>query len=222
MEGPLVGGKVSPDSQGLLTEERFAVCGFGNTQDVEEPAHQIQSTDPRPSTPAGETQGRGLQGGSLSEKPKSLPEQRAADGSGDCQRSVIGGLPVQSEEPSFSGVENLLYPVSSHVSLTQGENDNQGGGSIGDPGPGDPGPGKELPAVVSPLSEMPSKLLEAGKGNLGREWGPLEMGIEIWEVVDSTQTEALVRGGVPGRLARFRPKPFLFSRPWWIQLPSAC
>ncbi|XP_038168271.1 puratrophin-1 [Arvicola amphibius] len=156
MEGPLEGGDVPPNSQGLAAEGRFAVCGFGNTREEEEPAHQIRSTDPRPSTPAGETQGRGLQGGALSEKPKSFPEQRAADGSGDCQRSMLGGLPAQSEEPSFSGVDNLLYPVSSHVSLTQGENDNQGGSLIGDPGPGE-----ELPAVVSPLSEMPSKLLEA-------------------------------------------------------------
>lgn len=171
MEGPLEGGDVPPDSQGLAAEGRFAVCGFGNTQEEEEPAHQIQSMDPRPSTPAGETQGRGLQGGSLSEKSKSLPEQRAADGSGDCQRSILGGLPVQSEEPSFSGVENLLYPVSSHINLTQGENDNQGGGLIGDPGPG-----KELPAVISPLSEMPSKLLEAGKG----DWEILEGNGALW------------------------------------------
>lgn len=164
------------------------MCGFGNTQEEEEPAHQIQSMDPRPSTPAGETRGRGLQGGSLSEKPKSLPEQRAADGSGDCQGSVLGGLPAQSEEPSFSGVENLLYPVSSHVSLTQGENDNQGGGSIGDPGPG-----KELPAVISPLSEMPSKLLEAGKG----DW-------EIWEGNGASWRWASRFGR---SLTLFRPKP---------------
>ncbi|CAO2610118.1 PLEKHG4 [Lemmus lemmus] len=126
MEGPLESGDVSPDSQGLAAEGRFAVCGFGNTQEEEEPAHLIQCTDPRPSTPVGETQGRELQGGSLSEKPKSHPEQRAADGSGDCQRRVLGGFPAQSEEPSFSGVENLLYPVSSHVSLTQGTRDVEG------------------------------------------------------------------------------------------------
>lgn len=189
MEGPPEGGDVPPDSQGPAAEGRFAVCGFGNTQEEEEPAYQIQSMDPRPSTPAGETRGRGLQGGSLSEKPKSLPEQRAADGSGDCQGSVLGGLPAQSEKPSFSGVENLLYPVSSHVSLTQGENDNQGGGSIGDPGPG-----KELPTVVSPLSEMPSKLLEAaGTG----DW-------EIWEGNGASWRWASRFGR---SLTLFRPKP---------------
>ncbi|XP_059120133.1 puratrophin-1 isoform X2 [Peromyscus eremicus] len=161
MEGPLEGGDASPDSQGLAADgRRFAVCSFRNTQ-KEEPAHQIQAVDPRPSRPAvGATQGRGLQGGgSLSKEPKSRPEQRAADGSGDCQGSILGGPPVQSEEPAFPGVEDLLYPMSSHLSLTQDEHDYQGGGLVGDPGPG-----KELPAGFSPLSEMSPKLLEADPG----------------------------------------------------------
>ncbi|XP_040592544.1 puratrophin-1 isoform X2 [Mesocricetus auratus] len=155
MEGPLEGAGVSPDSQGP-DADRFVVCSFRNTR-KEKSAHQIQAMDPRPSTPAvGATQGRGLQRGSLSKKPESLPEQRAADGSGDCQGSILGGPPVQSEEPPFSGVENLLCPMSSHLNLTQGENDSQEGGLIGDSEPG-----TAQPAGVSPLSEMSSKLLEA-------------------------------------------------------------
>lgn len=159
MEGPLEGADVSPDSQDPDADRRFAVCSFRNTHKEKKPAHQIQAMDPRPSTLAvGATQGD-----SLSKKPESLPEQRAANGAGDCQGSLLGGPPVQSEEPPFSEVESLLYPMSSHLSLTQ--SDNQGGGLIGDPGPG-----KARPAGVSPLSEMSSKLLEAGKG----DW-------EIWE-----------------------------------------
>ncbi|XP_076428175.1 puratrophin-1 isoform X3 [Peromyscus maniculatus bairdii] len=153
MEGPLEAGDASsPDSQGLAADGRLAVGSFRNTQ-KEEPAPQIQAS--RPAVRA--TQGRGLQGGgSLSKKPNSRPEQRAADGSGDCQGSMLGGPPVQSEEPAFSGVENLLCPMSSHLSLTQDDHDYQGGGLVGDPGPG-----KELPAGLSPLSEMSPKLLEA-------------------------------------------------------------
>ncbi|XP_007647362.1 puratrophin-1 [Cricetulus griseus] len=150
MEGPLEGADVSPDSQDPDADRRFAVCSFRNTHKEKKPAHQIQAMDPRPSTLAvGATQGD-----SLSKKPESLPEQRAANGAGDCQGSLLGGPPVQSEEPPFSEVESLLYPMSSHLSLTQ--SDNQGGGLIGDPGPG-----KARPAGVSPLSEMSSKLLEA-------------------------------------------------------------
>lgn len=162
MEGPLEAGDASsPDSQGLAADGRLVVGSFRNTQ-KEGPAPQIQASRPA----VGATQGRGLQGGgSLSKKPNSRPEQRAADGSGDSQGSMLGGPPVQSEEPAFSGVENLLCPMSSHLSLTQDDHDYQGGGLVGDPGPG-----KELPAGLSPLSEMSPKLLEAGKG----DW-------EFWE-----------------------------------------
>ncbi|CAH7070246.1 Plekhg4 [Phodopus roborovskii] len=157
MEGPLEGWDVSSDFQGTDADGRFTMCSFRNTRKEEKPAHQIQTMDPRPSTPAvGATQGRELQGGSLSKKPKSLPEQRAADGSGDGQRSLLGGPPAQSEEPPSSGAENLLNPMSSQVNLTPGESDNQGGGLVGNPGPG-----KARPAGVSSLSETSSKLPEA-------------------------------------------------------------
>lgn len=148
-----------PDSQGYAIDgRRFALCSFGDTQKEEDPAHQIQAMDPRPSRPAvGATQGTGLQGGFLSKKPQSLPVERTADGSGDCQRSLLGVPSAQSEKPTFSEVENLLYPMTSHLSLTQGENDNQG--LIGDPGSG-----RAQPTAFIPLSETPSsKLLEGGK-----------------------------------------------------------
>ncbi|XP_036043957.1 puratrophin-1 [Onychomys torridus] len=213
MEGPLEGRDVSPDSQGL------AVCGFRNTQ-KEELAHQIQAMDPRPSRPAvGATQGRGLQGGgSLSKKPKSLPEQRAADGSGDCQGSILGGPPVQSEEPSFSGVENLLYPMSSHLSLTQDKNDYPGGGLVGESGPG-----KELPAGFSPLSEMSPKLLEAGKG----DWEFWEGNGAIWRwalrfgrSLTLLRLKASSMEEVPGKLARSDPSPFSSQDPSGSSFPK--
>ncbi|XP_055477324.1 puratrophin-1 [Psammomys obesus] len=158
MEGPLECGGVSPDSQGRASDGTgFAVSSFRNTRKEEEPAHQVQAMDPRPSRAAVEvTQGTGLQGGFLSMRPQSLPDQRAADGSGDCQRSILRGPSAQSEEPDFSEVDNLLHPMSSHLNLTQGENDSQGGGLIGDPGPG-----RALPDGFSPLSDTSSKQLEA-------------------------------------------------------------
>lgn len=161
MEGPLESGGVPPDSQGHAADgTRFAVCSFRNTRKEEEPAHQIQAMDPRPSRAAIEaTQGTGLQGGFLPMRPQSLPDQRAASGSGDCQRSILRGPSAQSEEPAFSEVDSLLYPMTSHLSLTQNENDSQGGGLIGDPGPG-----RALPGGFSPLSETSPKQLEAGKG----------------------------------------------------------
>lgn len=162
MERPLECGDVSLDSQDHAADgKRFAVCSFKNTQKEEEPAHQIQAVDPRPSRPTvGASQGAGLQGDFLSKEPQSPPDQRAADGSGGYQRSILGASPAQSEEPAFSEMENFLCSGSSHLNLTQGENDRQGGGLIGDPDPG-----RVLPAGVSPLSGSPSKLLEAGKGD---------------------------------------------------------
>ncbi|NP_001351335.1 puratrophin-1 isoform 2 [Mus musculus] len=130
---------------------------FRNTRKEEEPAHEIQAMDPRPSRPAaGATQGVGLQGDFLAKEPQSLPEQRAEDGPRGYQRSIIGAPPTQSEEPAFSELENLLCSGSSHLNLTQGDNDYRGEGLIGDPGPG-----RTLPAGCSPLSETSPKLLEA-------------------------------------------------------------
>lgn len=162
MEGPLECGDVSLDYQGHAADgRRFVVCSFRNTGKEEEPAHQIQAMDPRLSRPAvGATQGIGLQGDFLSKKPQSLPDQSAADRSGGNQRSILGAPQAQSEEPAFSEMENCLCPGSSHLNLTQGENDHRGGGLIGDPEPG-----RALPAGFSPLLEMSSKLPEAGKGD---------------------------------------------------------
>ncbi|XP_038954140.1 puratrophin-1 isoform X2 [Rattus norvegicus] len=158
MEGPLECGDVSLDYQGHAADgRRFVVCSFRNTGKEEEPAHQIQAMDPRLSRPAvGATQGIGLQGDFLSKKPQSLPDQSAADRSGGNQRSILGAPQAQSEEPAFSEMENCLCPGSSHLNLTQGENDHRGGGLIGDPEPG-----RALPAGFSPLLEMSSKLPEA-------------------------------------------------------------
>lgn len=162
MEGPLECGDVSPDSQGHAADgRRFVVCSFRNTRKEEEPGHQIQAMDPRPSRPAvGATQGIGLQGDFLSKEPQSLLDQRAADRSGGNQRSLLGAPQAESEEPAFSEMENCLCPGSSHLNLTQGENDHRGGGLRGDPEPG-----RALPVGFSPLSETSSKLPEAGKGD---------------------------------------------------------
>lgn len=167
MEQPLECGDVSGDSQGHVADgKRFAVCRFRNPRKEEEPTHQIQAMDPRPSRPAGgATQDVGLQGDFLAKESQLLPDQRAADGSGGYQRSILGGPPAQSEELAFSELENLLCPGSPHLNLTQGDNDHQGGGLIGDPGPG-----RALPAGCSPLSETSLKLLEAGKGDW-EVWG---------------------------------------------------
>lgn len=180
MEGPLECEEVSPDSQDHAADgKRFAVCSFRNTRKEEEPAHPIQAVEPRPSRPTvGATQGVGLQGDFSSKAPQSLPDQRAADGSGGYQRSILGASPAQSEEPAFSEMENLLCPGSAHLNLTQGESDRQGGGLIGDPDPG-----RALPTGFSPLSESSSKLQEAGKG----DW-------EIWGANGAIWRWALVVG----------------------------
>lgn len=178
---------MSLDSQGHAADgKRFAVCCFRNTQKEEEPTHQIEAVDPEPEV--GATQGIGLQGDFSAKEPQSLPDQSAVDGPGNYQRNTLGAPPAQSEEPAFSEMENLLCPGSSHLNLTQGENDHQGGGLLGDPDPG-----RALPAGFSPLSEMSSKLLEPGKGDWevwGREWGYLEMGVGNWEVSDPPLSEA--------------------------------
>lgn len=213
MEGPLECGDVPPDSQGHSADgKRSAVCGFRNPRKEEEPALQIQAVDPRPSRPAvGATQGIGLQGDVLSKEPQSLPGQRAADGSGDYHRNTLEAPPAQSEEPAFSEMENLLCPGSSHLNLTPGENDHRGGGMIGDPDPG-----RAQPAGFSPLSETSSKLLEAGKGDWevwGGEGGIWRWALRVGRFLTLFSPKPLSMEGVSGPVARFRPKPFLFSRP---------
>ncbi|XP_008064877.1 puratrophin-1 isoform X2 [Carlito syrichta] len=127
MERPLEDGDESPDSQGHATDWRFAVCSFRDAWEEEEPAPQMQVKDltpPRP--PVGSAQGEGLQGSPLSQELQSPPEQMAADGSGDAQRVTLGDSSVLLEEPTSSGVESLLCPMSSHLSLAQGTRDIEG------------------------------------------------------------------------------------------------
>ncbi|XP_064346047.1 puratrophin-1 isoform X2 [Camelus dromedarius] len=127
MEGPLEDGDESPDSQGHATDWRFAVCSFRDAWGEGEPTPQMQVKDPSPPRPpAGAAQGEGLQGNPLPGELQSLQEQMAADGSGDGQRGTLGGSSVQREEPAPSGVEILLYPVSSNLHLAQGTRDIEG------------------------------------------------------------------------------------------------
>uniref|UniRef100_A0A8C6R0P2 Pleckstrin homology domain containing, family G (with RhoGef domain) member 4 n=1 Tax=Nannospalax galili TaxID=1026970 RepID=A0A8C6R0P2_NANGA len=157
MEGPVEDGDVSLDSQALATDWRFAVCSFRDAWEEEEPAPPIQVKDPSPARPAtGAVEDKGLQGSPLFRDLQSLPEPRAADGSGDSQRITLESSSAQSQEPALSIVENLLYPMSSHLSLAQGENSKLEGGLIGDPGAG-----RALPAGFGPLSESSSNLPEA-------------------------------------------------------------
>ncbi|KAG3257048.1 puratrophin-1 isoform X1 [Ictidomys tridecemlineatus] len=143
MERSLEGGDESPDSQGHATDWRFAVCSFRDAWEEEDSASQKQIKDPSPPRPP--AQGEGLLGSPLSRDLQLPSELQAIDGSGDGQKSTLGGSSVQSEEPFPSGVESLLCPMSSHLSLAQGESDNPRGGLVGDPGPGE-----ALPAVLGP------------------------------------------------------------------------
>ncbi|XP_057568651.1 puratrophin-1 [Hippopotamus amphibius kiboko] len=128
MEGPLEDGDESPDSQGHATDWRFAVCSFRDAWDEGEPAPQMHVKDPNPpSPPAGAARGEELQGSPLPGELQSPPGQMVADGLGDDHRGTPGGSSVQWEEPASSGVEILLCPMSSHLSLAQSENDSQGG-----------------------------------------------------------------------------------------------
>ncbi|XP_031314130.2 puratrophin-1 isoform X1 [Camelus dromedarius] len=163
MEGPLEDGDESPDSQGHATDWRFAVCSFRDAWGEGEPTPQMQVKDPSPPRPpAGAAQGEGLQGNPLPGELQSLQEQMAADGSGDGQRGTLGGSSVQREEPAPSGVEILLYPVSSNLHLAQGENDRQGGGLAGDSFCLDPAGLDSDPVDLGDfLSETSSELLEA-------------------------------------------------------------
>uniref|UniRef100_G1MG60 Pleckstrin homology and RhoGEF domain containing G4 n=1 Tax=Ailuropoda melanoleuca TaxID=9646 RepID=G1MG60_AILME len=127
MEGPPEGGDESPDSQGHATDWRFAVCSFRDAWDEEEPIPHVQVKDPKPPRPtAGTAQGEGLQGRPLPREPQSPPGQMAVDGLGDGQGCTLGGSSLQLEEPTPSGVESLLCPMSSRLSLAQGTRDVEG------------------------------------------------------------------------------------------------
>lgn len=171
MERSLEDGDEYPDSQGHATDWRFAVCSLRDAWEEEDPASQKQIRDPSPPRPP--AQGEGLQGSPLPRDLQLPSELQATNGSGDGQKSTLGGASVQSEEPFPSGVESLLCPMSSHLSLAQGESDSPRGGLLGDPGPGEAlpavlGPGgldsNPVDPLGDPLSETSSKLMEAGKG----------------------------------------------------------
>ncbi|XP_030892839.1 puratrophin-1 isoform X2 [Leptonychotes weddellii] len=170
MEGPPEVGDESPDSQGHATDWRFAVCSFRDAWDEEEPVPRMQVKDPNPPRPtAGTAQGEGLQGSPLPGEPQSPLGQMAVDGSGDAQGCTLGGSSLQLEEPTPFGVESLLCPVSSRLSLTQGESDSQGGGLARDQVPkrlmpahlGPEGLDSDPVDPGGPLSETTSELLEA-------------------------------------------------------------
>uniref|UniRef100_A0A8C4M787 Pleckstrin homology and RhoGEF domain containing G4 n=1 Tax=Equus asinus TaxID=9793 RepID=A0A8C4M787_EQUAS len=176
MEGYSEDRGESPDSQGHATDWRFAVCSFRDAWDEEEPAPQMQVKDPNPPRPpAGAAQGEGLQGSPLPGELQSPPGQMAASGSGDGQKSTLGGSSVKSEEPASSGVETLLCPMSSQLSLAQGKSASQGGGLAGDPVTG-----RVMPVGLGPrglegdpvdlgdsLSETSSELLEPDPSGSG-------------------------------------------------------
>uniref|UniRef100_A0A2R9CK95 Pleckstrin homology and RhoGEF domain containing G4 n=1 Tax=Pan paniscus TaxID=9597 RepID=A0A2R9CK95_PANPA len=173
MERPLENGDESPDSQGHATDWRFAVCSFRDAWEEEEPASQMHVKDPGPPRPpAGATQDEELQGSPLSRKLQLPP---AADESGDAQRGTVESSSVLSEGPGPSGVESLLCPMSSHLSLAQGESDTPGVGLVGDPGPSRAMPSGLSPGALDsdpvglgdPLSEISSKLLEAAPNGSG-------------------------------------------------------
>uniref|UniRef100_A0A673V6F4 Pleckstrin homology and RhoGEF domain containing G4 n=2 Tax=Suricata suricatta TaxID=37032 RepID=A0A673V6F4_SURSU len=169
MEGPLEVGDESPDSQGHATDWRFAVCSFRDAWDEKELVRHVQVKDPNPPrSPAGTAQGEGLQGNSLPGELQSPLGPMAVDGPGNGQGNALGGSSAQLEEPTLSRVESLPCPVSSHLSLTQGQSNSQGGGLARDQVPGrlmptglDP---EELDSdpvdLEGPLSETSSELLE--------------------------------------------------------------
>lgn len=178
MEGPPEIEDESPNAQGHATDWRFAVCSFRDAWDEGEPVPPMQVKDPNPLKPtAGTAEGEGLQRSPLPGEPQSPPGQMAVDGSGDGQGSTLGGSSLQLEGPKPSGVESLLCPMSSHLSLAQGESDSQGGGLARDQAPS-----RLMPACLGPegldsdpvdpggpLSQMSSELLEAGKGGRAKE-----------------------------------------------------
>lgn len=164
---------MSPDSQGHATDWRFAVCSFKDAWEEEEPALQMQVKDPSYPRPLeGAAQAKRLQDSSLSREVQSPSEPKAMDRSGNSPKTTLGDSLVQTEQPAFSGVESLLCPMSSHLSLAQGESDSPGRGLVGGPGSGGALPagfglGEQDSNPVDlgdPLPEISSKLLEAGKG----------------------------------------------------------
>nr|XP_020740618.1 puratrophin-1 isoform X3 [Odocoileus virginianus texanus] len=169
MEGPLEDGDESPESQGHATDWRFAVCSFRDAWDEGEPAPQIQAKNPHPPSPPAEAAGEELQGSPLPGELQSPAGQMVADESGHGQKGTLGGSSVHMNEPASYGVEILLSPMSSHLSLAQGENDSQGGDLAGDSVSG-----RVVPVRLDPegldsdpvnhggrLSETSSGLLEA-------------------------------------------------------------
>ncbi|KAG5200537.1 hypothetical protein JEQ12_005071 [Ovis aries] len=174
MEGPLEDGDESPESHGHATDWRFAVCSFRDAWDEGEPAPQMQAKNPHPpSPPSGAAQGEELQGSPLPGELQSPTGQMVADKSGHGQKGTLRGSSVHMKEPASSGVEILLSPMSSHLSLAQGENDSQGGDLAGDSVSG-----RVMPVRLDPegldsdsvnhgglLSETSSELLEAGSGS---------------------------------------------------------
>ncbi|KAF4010785.1 hypothetical protein G4228_002595 [Cervus hanglu yarkandensis] len=169
MEGPLEDGDESPESQGHATDWRFAVCSFRDAWDEGEPAPQMQAKNPLPPSPPAGAAGEELQGSPLPGELQSPTGQMVADESGHGQKGTLGGFSVQMNEPASYGVEILLSPMSSHLSLAQGENDSQGDLA------GDSVSGRVMPVRLDPegldsdpvnhgglLSEMSSGLLEAG------------------------------------------------------------
>ncbi|XP_073913027.1 puratrophin-1 [Castor canadensis] len=170
MERPAEEGDMSPDSQGHATDWRFAVCSFKDAWEEEEPALQMQVKDPSYPRPLeGAAQAKRLQDSSLSREVQSPSEPKAMDRSGNSPKTTLGDSLVQTEQPAFSGVESLLCPMSSHLSLAQGESDSPGRGLVGGPGSGGALPagfglGEQDSNPVDlgdPLPEISSKLLEA-------------------------------------------------------------
>ena len=106
-----------------------------------------------------------------------LSGQMVADESGHGQKGTLRGSSVHMKEPDSSGVKILLSPMSSHLSLAQGENDSQGGDLAGDSVSGRVMPVRLDPEVLDSdpvnhgglLSETSSELLEAGKEGWARE-----------------------------------------------------
>ncbi|XP_004584217.2 puratrophin-1 [Ochotona princeps] len=155
MEGSVQDGSESPDAHGHATDWRFAVCSFGEAWEEEEPpAVQMQVPDPSPPRTMMEvTLDSGLQ----------VPPEQTVAASG------------HSEEPAPSGVESLLLPMSSMLSLAQGEGASPESGWTGDSGqvravPAGLGPGGLDGASVDlgdRLIETSPELLEADSSDSG-------------------------------------------------------
>lgn len=181
-------GSESPDAQGHATDWRFAVCSFGEAWEEEEPpALQMQVPDPiPPRTMVEAALDSGLQ----------LPPEQTVSASG------------HSEDTAPSGVESLLLPMSSMLSLAQGEGASPESGWTGNSGqvrvvPAGLGPGVLDGASVDlgdPSVETSPKLLEAGKGGgaQGKGVGMLwRGGVETLEVLSvPTQPKRVREGGL--------------------------